>query len=85
MVGRAEPLLHARVPVIKFHSANGHIECDLKLADPETLFKCRFLELLTKIDGRLGRLYYLVGAWAVCLLAVMICLLGCWVAGWVGG
>lgn len=57
-------ILHARVPIIKFHDALTDIECDISIGRTDGRFKSCLVGLLAQYDWRVSALVRLVKCWA---------------------
>jgi hypothetical protein len=61
---RVQPILHARVPIIKFVDGRSGLDCDIAIGSCSAVFKSAVLGLLARYEWRLGALVRLVKLWA---------------------
>eukprot|EP00250_Pteridium_aquilinum_P015762 c22748_g1_i3 orf=465-1874(+) len=64
LVREIQPVLKAKVPVVKFMHCNSGIECDVSVENRDGIVKSEFLRIFSSIDSRFRKLCFLLKAWA---------------------
>ncbi|XP_019053717.1 PREDICTED: protein HESO1-like isoform X3 [Nelumbo nucifera] len=59
-----QPILRARVPIIKFKDLGTGIECDISIENKDGIAKSMFIHTISAIDERFQKLSFLMKAWA---------------------
>ncbi|KAI4381621.1 hypothetical protein MLD38_007680 [Melastoma candidum] len=63
-VSNIQPIMHARVPIVKFMDAGTKIECDLSVQNLDGILKSRLIHMISAIDERFQKLSFLMKIWA---------------------
>lgn len=64
LVSDIQPVLRAKVPVVKFTHCKTGIECDISAENGDGITKSEFLRIFSSIDPRFRKLCFLMKAWA---------------------
>ncbi|XP_023638906.1 protein HESO1 [Capsella rubella] len=64
IVRNVEPILTARVPIIKFCDQRTGLECDLSVENKDAILNSQIIRIVSQIDGRFHILCMLVKHWA---------------------
>ncbi|XP_023765455.1 protein HESO1 isoform X3 [Lactuca sativa] len=59
-----QPVLSAKVPILKVIDAGSGVECDLSVENRDGISKSAIIRLITSIDERFKKLSFLMKAWA---------------------
>ncbi|KAH7290133.1 hypothetical protein KP509_30G033400 [Ceratopteris richardii] len=59
-----QPVLRAKVPVVKFVLSKTGIECDISVENRDGILKSELLRVFSSIDSRFRKLCFLLKAWA---------------------
>nr|GEX87511.1 protein HESO1-like isoform X3 [Tanacetum cinerariifolium] len=59
-----QPILHAKVPILKVIDAGTGVECDLSVENRDGISKSAIIRYITSIDERFPKLSFLMKAWA---------------------
>ena len=60
IVHAIQPILRAKVPVVKFVHCNTGIECDISVENRDGMMKSEFMRICSHIDPRFRKLCFLV-------------------------
>ncbi|KAI3709060.1 hypothetical protein L2E82_38791 [Cichorium intybus] len=63
-VHSVQPILSAKVPILKVIDAGSGVECDLSVENRDGISKSAIIRLITSIDERFQKLSFLMKAWA---------------------
>ncbi|KAL8265327.1 hypothetical protein R6Q59_023457 [Mikania micrantha] len=63
-VQKVEPVMRAKVPILKFVDTATGVECDVSVENKDGISKSLFIRFITSIDERFQKLCFLMKAWA---------------------
>ncbi|KAL8223072.1 hypothetical protein R6Q57_020471 [Mikania cordata] len=63
-VQKVEPVMRAKVPILKFVDTATGVECDVSVGNMDGISKSLFIRFITSIDERFQKLCFLMKAWA---------------------
>ncbi|KAK2989559.1 hypothetical protein RJ640_026824 [Escallonia rubra] len=59
-----QPIMSARVPIVKVVDSGTGIECDISVENRDGILKSHIVHMISSIDGRFQKLSFLMKAWA---------------------